>query len=220
MTDLSFHDSDLVTNPTARIPVCLCLDVSGSMQGAPIAELARGVELFFEAVRADEMASHAVEIALVTFGPSRLALDFAPVDKQTVPAFAAVGDTPMGTAVLTALDALERRKTEYRAAGVDYFQPWLVLMTDGQPTDSIDTAAARTSGLVQARKLTVFPIGIGPSADLGTLARFSPGRAPLQLQGLRFADFFHWLSKSVARVSQSVPGQSVPLPAPSGWAQV
>lgn len=220
MTDLSLHDSDLVFNPTPRVPVCLCLDVSGSMQGTPIDELARGVELFFEAVKGDEVARSSVEVAVVTFGPSRLVLDFGPIDKQTVPSLVAAGDTPMGTAVLLALDALERRKTEYRGAGVDYFQPWLVLMTDGQPSDSIDAAAARTAGLVGARKLTVFPIGIGSSADLTTLERFSPGRSPLRMQGLRFADFFQWLSKSVARVSQSVPGQSVPLPAPSGWAQV
>ena len=30
---------DLVENPTARVPVCLCLDVSGSMSGDPINEL-------------------------------------------------------------------------------------------------------------------------------------------------------------------------------------
>ncbi|GAB4200655.1 MAG: hypothetical protein OHK0013_11900 [Sandaracinaceae bacterium] len=134
MTDLSFHDSDLVSNPTPRVPVCLCLDVSGSMLGAPIEELARGVQLFFDAVRADEVARSSVEVSVVTFGPTRLALDFAPIEKQTVPPLVAAGDTPMGNAVLLALDTLERRKTEYRAAGVDYFQPWLVLMTDGQPT--------------------------------------------------------------------------------------
>lgn len=220
MTELSFEDSDLVSNPTPRVPVCLCLDVSGSMAGMPITELARGVELFFEAVREDEVARHSVEVALVTFGPSRLALDFAPITEQVVPVFAAEGDTPMGNAVLRGLDALERRKGEYRAAGVDYFQPWLVLMTDGQPTDSIDAAVARTVGLSQARKLTVFPIGIGDGADLATLARFAPGRDPLRLSGLRFSQFFQWLSRSVARVSQSTPGQSVPLPAPTGWAEV
>lgn len=30
---------DLVNNPTPRIPICLCLDVSSSMDGAPISEL-------------------------------------------------------------------------------------------------------------------------------------------------------------------------------------
>ncbi len=220
MDEMQLSDDDLVTNPTPRVPVCLCLDVSGSMAGAPIEELREGVQQFFAAVHADEVARHSVEVSIVTFGPPRLALDFAAIDDQTPPQLSAGGETPMGAAVLLGLDALERRKAEYRAAGVDYFQPWFVLMTDGRPTDLIDAAASRAAGLVDAKKLTVFPIGIGPGADLATLARFSPSRAPLRLQGLKFSDFFLWLSRSVARVSQSIPGQAVPLPAPSGWSAV
>lgn len=34
--------SDLVNNPATRVPVCLCLDVSGSMHGKPIEELNEG----------------------------------------------------------------------------------------------------------------------------------------------------------------------------------
>ena len=47
---------DLINNPTARVPVCLCLDTSGSMDGQPINELNEGVRLFYEAIREDETA--------------------------------------------------------------------------------------------------------------------------------------------------------------------
>ena len=47
---------DLVDNPTARVPVCLCLDTSGSMYGTPIQELNDGVRLFYEAISEDETA--------------------------------------------------------------------------------------------------------------------------------------------------------------------
>ena len=47
---------DLVNNPTARVPVCLCLDVSGSMDGEPIRELNDGVRMFYDAIREDETA--------------------------------------------------------------------------------------------------------------------------------------------------------------------
>ena len=46
---------DLVENPTARVPVCLCLDVSGSMSGDPINELNRGVKQFYDAIRNDSV---------------------------------------------------------------------------------------------------------------------------------------------------------------------
>ena len=58
-------------NTTARVPVCLCLDVSGSMQGHPINELNAGVRLFYDTIRKDEMAFSAADIAIVTFGGNR-----------------------------------------------------------------------------------------------------------------------------------------------------
>ena len=47
---------DLLDNPTPRVPVSLCLDCSGSMSGAPIAELNEGVRTFYEALNSDEIA--------------------------------------------------------------------------------------------------------------------------------------------------------------------
>ena len=126
----------------------------------------------------------------------------------------------MGEAVMTALDLLENRKEEYRNAGVDYYQPWMVLMTDGIPTDDITEASYRIGSLVENRKLTVFPIGIG-DADMEVLAKLGGGRKPLKLQGLRFAEFFTWLSRSVTRVSQSIPGEKVQLPEGlESWAEL
>ncbi len=223
MSDFSLDHGELVDNPTARVPVCLCLDTSGSMAGLPIAELNEGVQTFFQAIRDDEVAQWSAEIAVVTFGSqANQLLGFGPVQQQSVPALLAGGATPMGAGVGLALDLLEARKREYSAVGVDYYQPWLVLMTDGQPTDSIESAVARTVALLEARKLSIFPIGIGDGADMNVLSRFSPNRQPLRLQGLRFRDFFAWLSRSVSRVSQSVPGQSVPLDVKGiqGWAQI
>ena len=232
---------DLVNNPTARVPVCLCLDTSGSMGSggdflgglfgnsgtAPIDELNEGVKLFYDAIRDDEIAMYSAEIAIVTFGGTeQLIEDFANVQRQpNVPTFAANGGTPMGEAVNMALDCLEKRKQEYKDKGVEYFQPWLVLMTDGAPNGSsqeLDRAIQRTVEMVNAKKLTLFPIGIGNDADMNVLAKFSPKRSPLKLKGMNFKDFFLWLSQSVSRTSQSMPGENVSLDMEGikGWAEL
>ena len=226
--ELILHTEDLIENPTPRVPVILCLDTSASMSGDPISELAKGVELFYEAIFDDEIARYSAEIAIVTFGYGGVQqpFDFGPVEREPRLEIQAGGHTPMGEAVCKALDILKARKQKYQDAGVDYFQPWLVLMTDGMPNDEnidyIYGAIRRISDLVRQKKLSVFPIGIGFEADMDTLGRFSPERSPLRLRELKFKEFFEWLSASVQRVSASTPGQEIPLDEEGikGWGTV
>lgn len=219
---------DLVNNPTPRVPICLCLDVSGSMQGEPIDELNEGVRMFYNAIQEDETALYAAEVCIVTFGgnEAQCIADFASLERQpNAPILKASGRTPMGEAVNLGLDLLEQRKNEYKSKGVDYYQPWLVLMTDGAPNgdrNELSRAIERTENMVNQKKLSVFSIGIGRDADMDVLARFSPKRSTLKLKGLKFCEFFEWLSKSVSKTSQSVPGTSVPLDIDGvkGWAEL
>jgi uncharacterized protein YegL len=232
--DLVLRKQDLFTNPTPRLPICLVLDRSPSMSGdpalgapvpqsnpRPIDELNRGVAQFFTDVCDDEIAVHSAEVSIVGFAdePLRL-LDFDSILRVSAPIIELAGSgTSLGSAVEMALDLLTERKQEYQEVGVDYYQPWLVLMTDGVPTDRSHLAAARrVQDLLTARKLVVFPIGIGQGVDMDVLAAFaSADRRPLHLRGIAFAEFFAWLSQSVQRVSQSIPGESPTLPK-VGWA--
>ncbi|RAL26909.1 vWA domain-containing protein [Thermoflavimicrobium daqui] len=222
LEEFSLSRQELFDNPTARVPICLVLDCSGSMWGEPISELNKGIQLFMKAIRQDDIAAHSAEIAVVSFGDEepKCELNFTSIGNQAIPFLTASGRTPMGAAVKMGLDMLEKRKKMYSTTGVDYYQPWLVLMTDGAPTDDITLAAERSSELANAKKLTVFPIGVGSAADLQTLAKFSPRRTPVRLKGLNFSAFFEWLSKSVIAVSQSTIGESVKLPEAKGWGEL
>lgn len=244
---------DLVNNPTPRVPICLCLDKSGSMGAVEgeyeetgetvfedgktwkivtggksrMDELLDGVEEFYDAIRNDEMAVYSAEICIVTFNDDvECVMDFANIERQEeIPELIPKGDTAMGEGVNLALDLLEKRKQEYRDKGVDYYQPWLVIMTDGQSNGSeqeLKRAIQRTNEMVNSKKLTIFPIGIGDEADMSTLNDLSPKRPALKLKGLNFKEFFVWLSQSVSRVSQSTPGESVKLDVDGikGWAEL
>ena len=211
---------DLRINPAPRIAVALCLDNSGSMEGAPIAELNEGIKVFYDAVLGDEVTRYSVEVCTVSFDyEAVLVQDFCDIGKQKIPVLTTRrGETHIGEGVNMALDMLERRKEEYKAEGVDYYQPWLVLMTDGEPVGEDESvtqsAMRRATDLVNGRKLTVFPIGIGDEANRDTLRGFSPKNAPMKLQGLKFKEFFEWLSKSAGKVSNSTPGDAVSLDSP------
>ena len=145
-----FDCKNLVSNPSARVPVCLCLDVSGSMDGLPIQELNEGVRQFYQAIKEDETALYAADICVITFGGTEPVClrDFSGLDQQPeVPMLSAGGMTPMGEAINLGLDLLERRKEQFRSVGVDYFQPWLrrtVLPTSWHAPNSVWTALQET----------------------------------------------------------------------------
>lgn len=224
---LNIGAADLVENPTPRVPVALCLDTSGSMMGEKIRELVEGVNLFYDTIDQDEDAHDAAEVCIVEFN-SRASLiqDFASVEHlKQIESIDATGGTSLGEGVNLALDTLEQRKSVYSGVGVLYYQPWLVLMTDGQPNgrhDELQRAINRVTDMVARKKLTVFPIGIGSDADMAVLQRFSPNRNPLRLRGLAFKEFFEWLSQSVSRVSRSTPGDAIKLDLEGlkGWAEL
>lgn len=224
---LTIRQMDLIDNPAARLPVALLLDTSGSMlTDNRIGELNKGIDLFFNSILEDEVTRYSVELSIITFGRVvTKVLDFANIERQVsdfqnnmpIEVNSPMDGTPMGEAVEMAIKILNERKSEYKAAGVEYYQPWLVLMTDGQPTDNISNATILTSSMVDAGKLSLFSIAIGAGANLIELSKFSSKRQPLRLRGLNFREFFEWLKESAKSTSQSTPGQSTSSP-PIGWA--
>ena len=216
--DLALQRSDLIENPTARCACALLLDVSLSMSGSPIQELNAGVLQLIEELQRDDFASYAIEVGVFTFGSEvREALPFTPAYQiKEFEQLRAYGGTPMGEAVELAIDRLTERKKEYQKAGVSYYQPWVVLMSDGGPTDDWKDAARKLRAMAEARKVAVLAVGIGEGASLDILSQFST-RPAKALPGLKFREFFQWLSQSMERVSQSSPGVQVPLPPTDSW---
>ncbi len=228
--------AEFADNPEPRCPVVLVLDTSGSMKGDPIQELNDGLKAFANELKSDNLASLRVEVAVVTFGGSVKTLDvrsggtgkeipfdanqaFISVDRFDPPTLAANGETPMGEAVQRALALLKERKEIYKQNGLDYFRPWMFVITDGKPTDRHWEAAADQVKQEEARKGVIF-YGVGvDKADMEVLNRFSESRPPLKLRGLAFNELFKWLSKSLSVIAHSRPGEQAPLP-PVGWGQV
>ena len=211
-----FNEDNFLDNPTPRVPIILCLDVSGSMGGRPVEEMNEGIRLFYEALREDETARYAADVAVVAFNSAAECVsDFHGIDSGTVPEVGVPeGGTDMGAGIRLSLDLLEARKAEYDNAGIDSYKPWMVLMTDGQPNgdeEELKRSIERARALTQRKALTIFPIGIGGGADMDMLRRLSDPRPPLRLKGLKFREFFAWLSQSASSVSQSMPGEDVQL---------
>ena len=210
--------NDLIDNPSPRCACMVILDISGSMDGDAIRELNSGIGHFIASVQQDEVAAYSVEIAVITAGAKITEiLPFTTANNiDGITEFSAYGCTPLGQATELALKRLEQRKKEYKRSGIAYYQPWLVIISDGAPTDTYSAAAQQAKALSEQRKLVVLPIGVD-GADLNILGQFS-SRGAKKLQGLKFNEFFEWLSASMSQVSASAStSSSVKLPTTDGW---
>ncbi len=235
-----YGEDDLIYNTASRIPVCFLIDISGSMgeiydetgsvstgetmfsdgqmwqivEGGKsyIGDLVEAINEFYDAIKSDPTASKSCEVSVVTFGDNVHVLeDFETVDKKRKfeqPCLE--NNTNLGIAVNKALDLLEERKNKYKANGVEYFQPWLVIFTDGEPTDDVSAAQERCMKLIREKKLVVFPVAIKKDVSLSVLQGFS-NKKPLCLKTDKISDFFEWLGKSVSVVSASKVGETIRL---------
>lgn len=123
-----------------------------------------------------------------------------------------VGGTNTSQGINLALDEIEKRKQMYKDNGIDYYRPWLFLITDGDPTEHqkvVNTASQRLKDADSQKRVAAFSVGV-EGANMDVLTEISP-RRPLMLKGMEFKSMFIWLSQSMSRVSQSRTSDEITL---------
>jgi uncharacterized protein YegL len=212
-------------------PELLCVvgfDTSGSMgEGVPesryhnkITELNEAVSALPKEILKDELAARRVRIAGITFGGEvKVVQSFVPADRFQLPKFQAKGHTPMAEAILRAIDYAEEGQAQAEKRDLDTYGPWILFVTDGQPTDSAEMLEKARQRIHEVdcrergtKRIAFFAVGV-EGADMEKLNWLSK-RPALKLQGLDYARMFRWLAHSLTQVSMSQPGQSVQVPHP------
>ena len=176
------HDEDYVDHPEPRWPVCLILDKSSSMNtDGRTGRLNSAVAQFKSDVSADTLCARRFEAARVAFNHEVDYVDFCSVAAFEPPELSASGGIRIAPAIHTALDLLERRKQAYREAGVCYYPPVALLLSDGEfENDTAEELAMVKQRLVSAEEslsLAFFAFGMGDS-DIEALSQITPPNRP------------------------------------------
>ena len=176
----------------------LLLDTSGSMsEGGKINALTNGLTIFKEDVSKDDLASKRVDLSVITFGDSvTVTHDFSSIEEFEPPVLSADGYTPMGEAILKAIELIEQRKHQYKNKGIDYYRPWIFMITDGEPTD-MEPGDSKWNEVTRKvhdgennKKFMFFAVAVEP-ANTELLRQIAPpNRPPIRLKEGKFKDLF------------------------------
>ena len=210
MSENNINASDFGSSTKRRLPICFCLDTSGSMMGNPIKQLNQGLTNFIASIKANDDTRSATDIAIITFGSSvEIVMPFGKIAGDLPEISASTTMTPIGEGILTALELLNARKEGYKEQGIKYYQPWLVVITDGAPQGpnalaNMELAIKACNELESNDKLVVFNIGVGNSVDFDILKRLSVKREePISISSGDFGKLFEFLGSSSSSIVSS-----------------
>lgn len=223
--------SYLDQNPNQRTPCLLVLDSSGSMEvktskrTTRIDELNTGLSVLEEELKKDPTARTRVQLAIVCVGGAAgeadIMLDWTDANDFSAFDLVAGGTTPLGKGLNLALQLVESQKQAYKTKGISYTRPWIMVISDGEPTDSpsewqlaVDACRAAEG----KKRCVIYPIGV-EGVNVAKLQEISTTPV-LLLNEVKFIELFQWLSASLSSASRSAENDTVQLPSTSPWVAV
>lgn len=191
------------------------------MDGRQIESLNRATNRFATDVREDELAAKRLDIGVVSFGGEVQSTHTYQSAQHFIPdKLVADGETPMGQALYEAIAMTETRIKQLKEFGIPHYRPWIILMTDGEPTDADTEAWEAAKKLinfgVRNNKFTFFPL-VTESGNKEMIGQLCSSAQIFGLDSHKFSEFFVWLSRSLQQVAKSQIGEKVNLPDPRNW---
>lgn len=226
---------EIVDYPGKKLPVVFLIDVSDSMNncegGIPTGKteysdgqtwnLATGgisimqilkerLNDFHDAIKEDRKTSITCQTAYVTFGDkATLIEDFGVVRNKVAPIDKLVAhdnNTYICDALEMSLNMLDEQKRLIRESHSDYYQPWLIILTDGKAQDDPNRISRIKKELIERqkeKKLTVYTMALNDDQELYENIRgysiYKP--IPCDKDKEEIKKFFVFLSQSVSVIS-------------------
>ncbi len=203
-------------NKDQKCPVVLLLDTSGSMSEdvngvKAIDELNKALQALKDEILGDPLLTQRLEVGIVCFDDE--ARIEKPIDlispESSFPVLQPGGTTNVVAGMNMAMQIIEERKAFYKSNNEAYYRPFIVLFTDGAPTNSPEEIEALDQQIQQMsdnKKFVFIPFGVG-QADMQLLAKLATQTADERLKNkavaykmtdvTKFADVFAFVSASI-----------------------
>ena len=213
-------------NKDQKCPVVLLLDTSGSMAGMPIEELNKALIQIKEDILNDTMLSNRLELGIVAFDDDARVerpIDLISLDTD-LPILNIGGVTNLVAGMNKAIELVTDRKNFYKSNGEQYYRPFIVLFTDGAPTNTpeeIEELDQNIQKLFDEKRFIFLPFGVD-GADMQLLAKLAAQTADERLKNIgtafamkdvtKFTEVFQFVSASISGIMEKGGTQAVQLP--------
>lgn len=212
--------NNVVNFKSRPLPVIILADVSGSMSEiGKLDSLKFALKNMIASFKNASSSSLEAEIyvSLITFGNNTTKIVLEPQaaseiandasKMSAIDGLAADGNTPLGGALTSLVDMLERRDIYPSRA----YRPFIVLASDGQPNDSWQDPLSRLLNSERSKKATRLSLAIGADADENMLKKFVNNDEIPVFKANNAAEiqkFFKCVTMSAIKSSQSAkPGE-------------
>ncbi len=233
MNNNSSKEQDLIYNTAKRIPICICVDNGAKSSAEPgsrfsesnvsqiLKNVEDGIKLMYREMKKSDMVKESAEVAVVSFNKDvtlhqgfTSTADFSRVEIPVQPQYDET--TNIGAGILCGLDMFQKRKLLYGSHGVDYYMPWLVLITSEKDMgkelkQNVEVARKQTLLLEKQNKLTIITVYVDSNdamdVDPKTVkvgkkqksfhVELSKNNEFQIVTKNKLVEFFEWLGKSI-----------------------
>jgi len=190
-----------------RLPVYVLIDCSESMAGEPMEAVQKGLAAMLSSLRKNPYALETVVMSIITFDAyAKQIVPLTELCSFNVPSLSIKPGTSLGAALRLLAERIKREVHRTTAETKGDFRPIVFLLTDGQPTDAWEEAAAALK-TVKPKLANIYAIGCGEDVDFHVLNEITDIAYHIRaVTSEMIAKFFIWMSASVQSMSQGADG--------------